>query len=107
MPPTAAFNRKTSSQKYSRRRRYNPDKDVDSINKGNEHFNKKIDRWLTVQLPCRRSAERQFVCSWCPRSDVISSCAPDAVYQCTCGCDESPLSLMRTGIMANTHRRSG
>ena len=49
MPPFAVFNRKASSQKYSRRRRYNPDKDVDSINKGNEHFNKKIDRWETTQ----------------------------------------------------------
>ncbi len=49
MRPSAAFDRKASSQKYSRRRRYNPDKDVDSINKGNEHFNKKIDRWKVMQ----------------------------------------------------------
>lgn len=39
-----AGNRKVMRANYSRRRRYNPDKDVDSINGMNEHFNRKIER---------------------------------------------------------------
>lgn len=36
--------RKNKQAKFSRRRRYNPDKDVDSINGPNDHFNRKIER---------------------------------------------------------------
>ena len=32
---------------FGRRRAFQPDKDVDSINDRNEHFNKKIDRFFS------------------------------------------------------------
>lgn len=31
-------------KEFSRRRRYHEEKDIDSINERNEHFNKKIER---------------------------------------------------------------
>lgn len=36
--------REAKRQSFSRRRKFNEDKDIDSINDRNEHFNKKIER---------------------------------------------------------------
>lgn len=39
--------RRGASKAFGRRRAFQPDKDVDSINDRNEHFNKKIDRFFS------------------------------------------------------------
>ena len=41
---------KEKREKYSRRRRHDPDADIDYINERNMKFNQKLERWVSAGL---------------------------------------------------------